>query len=289
MKTRHLIASLIIVLFLALGFTPLAGAEEFPGEKAFTTVDVINPIGIGKQDIYDEEGNLVSAGQTTYEFNIKLIDPIAGVDITKDVVDVVPAEFDVMSVVPTCGAVETYEPRKKGSGFFFSLMRPTLNPDVIVWDLDCSDHPSDCIACDGATEQTLTVRIGTDLNPGHAYHPLKNRTAIYEPTQCGPLIINDGAVLVGSDEDEVVYEPSNSLVVATCLNEGSEDCVDADGDGWSVDCGDYDTCDENPDVNPGVLEICNDGIDNNCNGSTDCDDPDCAEDENCQVGLIIFQ
>jgi len=48
--------------------------------------------------------------------------------------------------------------------------------------------------------------------------------------------------------------------------------VDGDGDGYAsdVDCNDLDAS-----VNPGVLEICDDGVDNDCNGLTDAFDPAC--------------
>jgi hypothetical protein len=245
---------------------PLANAQEFPGEKAFSSDNVgTDPIGIGKVD------------PTIYKFDIILYEE--GFDNSKDVLDVVPAEFDVIEeIIPACGAVETYEPRKnkKKNGFFFNLLRPKLNPDFILWDLDCSDHPDgDCTACENV-RQILTVSIGTDLNPGHAWHPFKIRTPIYEPTECGPLVINEGAVLIGSDDEEVDYEPSNSLVVATC--EGDENgCIDDDGDGWSVDCGDC--ADDDSEINPGVIEVCADGIDNDCDGEIDEVEPEICDDD----------
>ena len=46
--------------------------------------------------------------------------------------------------------------------------------------------------------------------------------------------------------------------------------IDEDGFYDDVDCDDSD-----PDVNPGVDEICDDGIDNDCDDLTDADDEEC--------------
>ena len=49
---------------------------------------------------------------------------------------------------------------------------------------------------------------------------------------------------------------------------------DIDGDGY---VGDEDCLEGNPDVNPGALEDCFDGLDNNCNELVDMEDPECAD------------
>jgi len=63
--------------------------------------------------------------------------------------------------------------------------------------------------------------------------------------------------------------------------EGCEPCTDDDGDGYAIEggiCGPVDCDDSDSLVNPGAVEICDDGIDNDCDGLPDAADPDCYED-----------
>ena len=58
-------------------------------------------------------------------------------------------------------------------------------------------------------------------------------------------------------------------------------CVDGDADGYyaydAVSCPAGDDCDDaDPDVNPGQADVCDNGIDDDCDGLTDTDDPECA-------------
>ena len=54
-------------------------------------------------------------------------------------------------------------------------------------------------------------------------------------------------------------------------------CWDDDGDGYSDEaCGGDDCDDADSAVNPGVPEICEDGIDDDCDGLVDADDPECS-------------
>ncbi len=72
---------------------------------------------------------------------------------------------------------------------------------------------------------------------------------------------------------------------ATCL-EDEDRCEriprDADGDSFAPEeCGGLDCNDEDPTINPRAAEVCNDRVDNNCNGLTDCDDRACFDDPRC--------
>jgi len=83
--------------------------------------------------------------------------------------------------------------------------------------------------------------------------------------------------------------------VAQWLNpQGGEDCADGDGDGYGtgVDCLGPDCDDTHPDINPGEAEVCDDGIDNNCDGQIDegcgtacgdVGDPCTANDDCCSL------
>ena len=57
------------------------------------------------------------------------------------------------------------------------------------------------------------------------------------------------------------------------------DDIDHDGDYYSANQGD---CDDLYDsVHPGAIEVCDDFMDNDCNGAVDCDDSACAENSAC--------
>ncbi len=232
MKKLLIVAMSLSVIF-CLGIYLPANAQtqlpDFPGSKILDSGT--NPVGLGK------------AEATTYVFTIYLD---AGFDIENIVRDVVPAEFDVTGAVATCGTVVFAD--TKGN------LPNRLSPDVITWDLT---------GCDNATSNSLTVTTITDQNPGHG----KKGIAFFEPTSCGPLYLNDGAVMIDMETGDAVTNPSKSLMVATCEDESNtETCVDSDGDGWSLDCNDCNDADLT--VNPGAAEICN-GIDDNCNGTID--------------------
>lgn len=55
--------------------------------------------------------------------------------------------------------------------------------------------------------------------------------------------------------------------------------IDNDGDGFTVTDGDCDDTDAT--VNPGAVELCNDGIDNNCNSLVDTQDPTAVDCPSC--------
>jgi len=69
-------------------------------------------------------------------------------------------------------------------------------------------------------------------------------------------------------------------------------CTDADGDGFALeggDCGAVDCDDGNPDVYPGAAEVCDNGIDDDCDALTDGSDPACLPCTDSDGGLAYFR
>ncbi len=231
-KISRMIAAGFFFLSTGFGSTAWAQLAPFPGSK--TLLDGPDPVGIGKDK------------PTRFTFQITL--NANNFDATNSVIDVVPAEFNVVSLDPNCGMADYFEGKGRGPGERDPTFK--LAPDIIVWDLE---------GCDSTRAQTLTVVIETDLNPGHA----KRGIDYYEPTSCGPLFLNDGAVLMRGESDEASTEPSNALMVASCADEDDfEGCVDTDQDGFSVACGDNEDCQPTQEVCDGFDNDCDDEVDN---------------------------
>ena len=71
---------------------------------------------------------------------------------------------------------------------------------------------------------------------------------------------------------------------AECLDNRTCTCLDNDADGYFAEseCGTEVDCDDDDSaVNPGAVEICDDGMDNDCDGDRDCNDGDCTDDPFC--------
>jgi hypothetical protein len=68
-------------------------------------------------------------------------------------------------------------------------------------------------------------------------------------------------------------------------------CTDADGDGFAAeggDCGDVDCDDSDPAVNPDAAEVCDNSVDDDCNGLVDAQDPACFPCTDSDGGLTYF-
>jgi hypothetical protein len=108
---------------------------------------------------------------------------------------------------------------------------------------------------DHAQETRTAPRIGEGDSLTHIYTIPADGAGSYEAR----ITINNCAG---------VCDQSKSFTV-------SAQCIDADDDGYHANCGEEDCDDGEASINPGAIEVCDDGIDNNCNGQTD----ECAPTE----------
>ncbi|MET0028375.1 MAG: putative metal-binding motif-containing protein [Candidatus Thiodiazotropha sp.] len=104
---------------------------------------------------------------------------------------------------------------------------------------------------------------------------------------CGPIDCNDmdSTINPGATEScsDGIDNNCNGLIDSADMNavDCPISCTDKDQDGYSIEggsCGVVDCNDDDANINPGALEVCDDGIDNNCNNRTD------SEDAVCQTG-----
>ena len=105
-----------------------------------------------------------------------------------------------------------------------------------------------------------------------------------EGGNCGPVDCNDKQAAVnpgavenctnGKDDNCNGLVDTQDPTAVGCPT--TPICTDEDGDGYAFEggaCGPTDCDDSNPAVNPGAVEICTNGTDDNCNGLIDAQDP----------------
>lgn len=110
-----------------------------------------------------------------------------------------------------------------------------------------------------------------------------------EGGSCGPADCDDGNPLINPGVSEVcgngIDDDCNAL--ADGDDPACVVCTDADGDGFAVEggfCGPIDCDDDNFFVNPAELEVCDNGIDDDCDGALDADDSQCLGTSTVVIG-----
>ena len=140
-----------------------------------------------------------------------------------------------------------------------------VSPDALEICGDNTDNN-----CDGQVDEGCVVEPACTDNDEDTY--------AIEGGDCGPVDCDDtdADVYPGAVENctDGIDNNCNGFVDATDATalDCPVLCTDNDGDGYAVEggeCGPVDCHDNDFEINPGYLEICDDGIDNDCDGQTD--------------------
>jgi WD40 repeat protein len=156
---------------------------------------------------------------------------------------------------------------------------------------DCHICPTDCISGTGATscgdgicqpgagEDCITCELDCrgklDGNPHRRYCCGDDVDCTDSRCNADPWICSDTPVGPYCCGDGPCNGAEDSTVCAIDCQDAF--CGDGNCDAGEDQCG----CEDDCGTPPATESICADGIDNDCNQGTDCEDPDCAADSVC--------
>lgn len=130
------------------------------------------------------------------------------------------------------------------------------------------------------------LEVGLDPAGGSSYVSIGTQQLVSVPYA---LYAERTECFTVSLQGDTLFQDSDCYVIIPGISAANGGCTDADGDGFfdQAGCGTAIDCDDNnSSINPSAVDVC-DGIDNNCDGQTDEQDPLLGSPCGSSVGACI--